>query len=268
MPGGRGGHQLRRARARRGEQQRRRRDARSDREGVARHARAAQGVHPRRGAHAVAPGRGGAAEDAGRAAASRRVRARDDRPAEDQRHDPQPHPAPAVPPAARRRARGARALGRRPMPASRSTTRRSPPWSARAAVRHATPCRRSSWRRRRAAVVDDGTPVDEFVDALEAADAGRVLAAVAYSVQQGRDPRALTEDLVRHLRDCFLALMAPELVQVPSARGSNRSGAGVPPGCGPAGEGDGGARRGVGRDAPCTRPAGPGRGRARAPHPS
>src|SRR6478752_283537 len=59
-------------------------------------------------------------------------------------------------------------------------------------------------------VVDDGTPVDEFVDALEAADAARVLAAVAFSVQQGRDPRALTEDLVRHLRDCFLSLMAPE----------------------------------------------------------
>lgn len=67
-------------------------------------------------------------------------------------------------------------------------------------------------------VVDDGTPVDEFVEALEAADAARVLAAVAYSIQQGRDPRALTEDLVRHLRDCFLSLMAPELVQLPASR--------------------------------------------------
>jgi DNA polymerase-3 subunit gamma/tau len=67
-------------------------------------------------------------------------------------------------------------------------------------------------------IVDDGTPVDEFVEALEAADAARVLAAVAFSVQQGRDPRALTEDLVRHLRDCFLSLMAPELVQLPASR--------------------------------------------------
>ena len=45
-------------------------------------------------------GRGGAAEDARGAAAARRVRARHHRPAEGQRHDPQPHPAPAVPPAA------------------------------------------------------------------------------------------------------------------------------------------------------------------------
>jgi DNA polymerase III subunit gamma/tau len=67
-------------------------------------------------------------------------------------------------------------------------------------------------------IVDDGTPVDEFVEALEAADAARVLAAVAFSIQQGRDPRALTEDLVRHLRDCFLSLMAPELVQLPASR--------------------------------------------------
>jgi DNA polymerase-3 subunit gamma/tau len=67
-------------------------------------------------------------------------------------------------------------------------------------------------------IVDDGTPVDEFVEALEAADAARVLAAVAFSIQQGRDPRALTEDLVRHLRDCFLSLMAPELVQLPADR--------------------------------------------------
>jgi DNA polymerase III subunit gamma/tau len=67
-------------------------------------------------------------------------------------------------------------------------------------------------------IVDDGTPVDEFVEALEAADAARVLAAIAFSIQQGRDPRALTEDLLRHLRDCFLSLMAPELVQLPASR--------------------------------------------------
>ena len=59
-------------------------------------------------------GRGGAAEDAGGAAAARRVRARHHRPAEDVGDDhPQPHPAPAVPPAADGRARRARPLARR-----------------------------------------------------------------------------------------------------------------------------------------------------------
>ena len=77
------------------------------------HARAAQGVHPRRGAHAVEAGRGGAAEDARGAAEPRRVRARHHRPAEGVRHDPQPHPAPALPPARSRHAGRARALGRR-----------------------------------------------------------------------------------------------------------------------------------------------------------
>jgi DNA polymerase-3 subunit gamma/tau len=66
--------------------------------------------------------------------------------------------------------------------------------------------------------VDEGTPLDEFVESLIEADTGRALAAIAHSVQQGRDPRTLTEDVVRHLRDCFLSLMAPELVQLPAER--------------------------------------------------
>lgn len=66
--------------------------------------------------------------------------------------------------------------------------------------------------------VDEGTPLDEFVESLIEVDTGRALAAIAHSVQQGRDPRTLTEDVVRHLRDCFLSLMAPELVQLPSER--------------------------------------------------
>ena len=37
-------------------------------------------------------------------------------------------------------------------------------------------------------------------------------------MQQGRDPRGLTEDIVRHLRDCFLSLMAPELVALPEQK--------------------------------------------------
>jgi len=49
-------------------------------------------------------------------------------------------------------------------------------------------------------------------------DAGRLLAAVAETVYHGRDPRSIVDDLVRHLRDCFLTQMAPELVQVQQHR--------------------------------------------------
>jgi DNA polymerase III subunit gamma/tau len=58
----------------------------------------------------------------------------------------------------------------------------------------------------------------EFIESLIELDPGRALAAVAFGVQQGRDPRALTEDVIRYLRDCFLSLMAPELVALPDSR--------------------------------------------------
>ncbi|MFM8648225.1 MAG: DNA polymerase III subunit gamma/tau [Actinomycetota bacterium] len=61
-------------------------------------------------------------------------------------------------------------------------------------------------------VTDEGIPIDEFMGALIEYDAGRILAATARTVHNGRDPRAIVEDLVRHLRDCFLSQMAPELV--------------------------------------------------------
>ncbi len=61
----------------------------------------------------------------------------------------------------------------------------------------------------------DTMSYDEFIEAFIARDPGQALAALAYCVQQGRDPRVLAQDLVRHLRDCFLSLMAPELVQLP-----------------------------------------------------
>jgi len=61
----------------------------------------------------------------------------------------------------------------------------------------------------------DAVSYDEFIEALIAHDPGQALAALAYSVQQGRDSRVIAQDMVRHLRDCFLSLMAPELVQVP-----------------------------------------------------
>lgn len=66
--------------------------------------------------------------------------------------------------------------------------------------------------------IDEITPVDEFVEALIEYDAGRALAAVAHTVHRGRDPRTIIDDLVRHLRDCFLTQMAPELVQVQEHR--------------------------------------------------
>ncbi|MFM7870473.1 MAG: DNA polymerase III subunit gamma/tau, partial [Actinomycetota bacterium] len=67
-------------------------------------------------------------------------------------------------------------------------------------------------------VLEEGTPVDDFVEALVAYEVGPLLAAVARSVQFGRDPRGIANDLVRHLRDCFLTQMAPELVQTSSER--------------------------------------------------
>ena len=59
---------------------------------------------------------------------------------------------------------------------------------------------------------------DEFVEALIEHDPARALTAVAFAAQQGRDPRSLTDDIVRHLRDCFLSLMAPELVALPDVK--------------------------------------------------
>jgi DNA polymerase III subunit gamma/tau len=64
----------------------------------------------------------------------------------------------------------------------------------------------------------DAVPYDEFVEALVELDPGRAITAVAMAVRQGREARTLTEDIVRHLRDCFLSLMAPELVVLPDAR--------------------------------------------------
>jgi len=64
----------------------------------------------------------------------------------------------------------------------------------------------------------DVTPLDEFIEAFIESDPGRALVVVASAMQQGRDARTLTDDIVRHLRDCFLSLMAPELVQLPVQR--------------------------------------------------
>ena len=66
--------------------------------------------------------------------------------------------------------------------------------------------------------VEEQISLDEFIESFIDHDPGRALAAVSAAVQFGADPRALTEDIVRYLRDAFLSLMAPELVQLPRER--------------------------------------------------
>ncbi|MBG7603175.1 MAG: DNA polymerase III subunit gamma/tau [Actinobacteria bacterium] len=64
----------------------------------------------------------------------------------------------------------------------------------------------------------DILPLDEFVEAMIERDAGRALTMIGHAVNMGSDPRTLTEELVGYLRNGFLALMAPDMVQVPSDR--------------------------------------------------
>ncbi len=64
-------------------------------------------------------------------------------------------------------------------------------------------------------VIDEADPSDELLEALADSDTAQALAAIATAIGSGRDARTLTEQLVRHLRDAFLSLMAPDLVQLP-----------------------------------------------------
>ncbi len=68
---------------------------------------------------------------------------------------------------------------------------------------------------------EDGLSVvalDEYVEAMIDRDPGRALTVVAHAITAGTDTRTLTEELVGFFRNGFLALMAPDLVQLPSAR--------------------------------------------------
>ena len=65
---------------------------------------------------------------------------------------------------------------------------------------------------------DEQLSPDEFVEAIIDRDPGRALAATAAAIQRGADPRMLAEEIVRQLRECFLSLMAPDLVQLPEQR--------------------------------------------------
>ncbi len=67
-------------------------------------------------------------------------------------------------------------------------------------------------------VVEHDPHLEDLLDALADHDTGLALATIAHAVQQGRDPRSVTEEVVRTLREAFLTLVAPELVQVPGGR--------------------------------------------------
>jgi len=60
--------------------------------------------------------------------------------------------------------------------------------------------------------------LDEFLVSLIERDPGRALTAIGHAVSLGHDPRTVAEDLIRHLRDAFLSLLAPELVILPPDR--------------------------------------------------
>ena len=66
--------------------------------------------------------------------------------------------------------------------------------------------------------VGEVVDLDEFLHAMAEHDTGRALTAMAHAVSVGRDPRTVTEELVRHLRNAFLTLMAPDLVVLPRDR--------------------------------------------------
>ena len=66
-------------------------------------------------------------------------------------------------------------------------------------------------------------PLDEFVESMIERDAGRALTMAAGAIGLGRDPRTLTEELIGYLRNGFLSIMAPDLVQLPSLQVSTLS---------------------------------------------
>ena len=65
---------------------------------------------------------------------------------------------------------------------------------------------------------EDAVYTEEIVQAIIERNHGAALASVARAMQQGRDAQTYAQDIVRVMRDCFLSLMSPELVQLPAAR--------------------------------------------------
>ena len=71
---------------------------------------------------------------------------------------------------------------------------------------------------------EDAQHTEEIVKAIVDRNHGEALAAVARAMQQGRDAHTYAEDIVRLMRNCFLSIMSPELVQLPQARLAELSG--------------------------------------------
>lgn len=65
---------------------------------------------------------------------------------------------------------------------------------------------------------EDAVYTEEIVQAIIDRNHGAALSSVARAMQQGRDAQTYAQDIVRVMRDCFLTLMSPELVQLPTAR--------------------------------------------------
>ena len=66
-------------------------------------------------------------------------------------------------------------------------------------------------------VEDEASVVDDIVEALCDHDVGRALVGVAEACAAGRDPRRTAEEVLAHLRNCFLAIMARSALTIPDA---------------------------------------------------
>ncbi len=62
---------------------------------------------------------------------------------------------------------------------------------------------------------DEVAVLDDVVEALCERDPGRALLAVAEGIEAGREPQRMATELVEHLRQGFLATLAPSLVTLP-----------------------------------------------------
>ena len=144
----------------------------------------------------------------------RRLRAGHHRPAEGAPHHPQPDPALRVPAARARNAWRSCSARCGETPTSIFPTRR---WTWPSGAAGARPATRSPCSTRwppPSRVEDDLPELDEVVEALAERDVGRALVAVAHLASAGYSPQQLAGDLVDHLRQGFLALVAPDLVAV------------------------------------------------------
>jgi DNA polymerase-3 subunit gamma/tau len=66
--------------------------------------------------------------------------------------------------------------------------------------------------------VTDHLNLDPILRSFIDSEPGLALTAVAEAVRAGYEPRSIAEAVIAHLRDCFLALMAPDLVMLPRQR--------------------------------------------------